>query len=652
MRTLIKDAYVWSWCAKTVENLKNNKFNYYNGEFKKRDFLVDNNKIILNFNINDEKDINVLSFKDKYIIPGLADSHMHLAWTSEVNEFCDLSYCQDYNDIKNTLQRYYDKKKKESKNNEYKGAIVGLGYKSFNKEGKTILDRFKLDELFENNRVVILSVCLHFAVLNTKALRHYDLLKYENEGTILENVCYYKNENELKNSNLIRGNSVRILNGIIKELLVQDIYLNLLSENLNELLRIEKIKKLINQLIKTGLTSVQTCDQNVGEIYNKLDLQDLLNMRIFHTEFSNFIFEYLFKYYDINENEANCYKHLLNSLQNDKDRNLVIKKLRERFFFYDNQIRNEESNNSYNNKNERSLFNCDRIKFFCDGSLGGKNCAVYKPFKNASDEINANYGDLTEPLLLSDKLKIVKLLNLRMEMHSIGDRCADFILNEVSDVLKNPDRLIIVHAQLLNKNAIEKIKQLKVLISLQPSFLPSDYNYILSYIDNSYRECSYLCKTLMDNNIIISGGSDSPVEVYSPIKGIFDCMFRQVAHVLPLSFIEAAFTDDILVEKKKELDDNIKNIKSIIENSYDEKERLSFAEALAIYTINPAYLVKAEFFNENNKIKLGAIEEDSCADFVVLDKDISKNSEINLLTCRINQVWVDGKVRYSNLACE
>ncbi|CRG97120.1 amidohydrolase, putative [Plasmodium gallinaceum] len=652
MKTLIKDAYVWRWSNKTIENLKDNKFNYYDGEFVKRDFLIDNNKIILNFDVNNEKDINILSCKNKYIIPGLVDSHMHLAWTSEVNEYCDLSYCQDYNDIKNTLQKYYNKKRKESMNNEYKGAIIGLGYKSFNKEGKTILDRFKLDELFENNRVVILSVCLHFAVLNTKALMHYELLKYENEGSIIENVCYYKNEEELRSNNVNRGNKVRILNGIVKDLLVQDIYLNLLSENMNELLRIENIRKLISQLIKTGLTSVQTCDQNVGEIYNKLDSQNLLDMRIFHTEFSNFIFEYLFKYYNINENEVNCYKYLLNTLQNDKNRDLVIKKLRERFFFYDNKIVSEESNDICNNKNERSLFSCNRIKFFCDGSLGGKNCAVYKPFRNSLGEVNTNYGDLTEPLLLSYKLKIAKLLNLRLEMHSIGDRCADFILNEVSYSHESSDRLIIVHAQLLNKNVIEKIKKLKVIISLQPSFLPSDHNYIQSYIDDSYKECSYLCKTLMNNNIVISGGSDSPVEVYSPIKGIFDCMFRQVTHVLPLSFIEAAFTDDILVEKKKELDDNIKNIESIIANTYDEKEKLSFAEALAIYTINPAYLVKSEFFNEDNKIKLGAIEENSCADFVVLDRDISKNSEINLLTCRINQVWINGEMKYSNEACE
>lgn len=699
MKTLVKDCYIWQWDDETVENLKKKNFRHFNGHFVKRDFLInENNKILVNFNVENEKIDKVVCLKDKYCVPGFIDAHMHLAMTSELNGMCNLDFCKSVEDVVKALQEFEKKKEKEkmedqitnctndddhhsSKTHDY---LFGAGYKALSdeveehvceqtKKKEVKIDRFILDKYFPNKCVVILSTCLHYAMLNSKALEHFGLLLYEREEVERHvNIQYCDKEQEEKEEEEVqdadRNNEnkkkKKKITGVVYEQTVQDVYFKMVNECLSEADKMKNIKSEVNNLVKTGLTCIQTCDKHMAPIYKKLEDQNNLHIRTLLIEFSSSVFDYLFNHYKLKKQEKSdmeLYMELLQVAEKDEHRNEVEKKLKEQLCMDSDEEDTGKNENNIHQTNR--LFRGNRIKFFCDGSLGGKTCATYFPFQctditteESSKEVNkgktkrveTNFGLLIDPLTLSSRIKISKLFNFRIEFHCIGDRSADFLLNELLHINKNHDRFIIVHAQLVNESVIEKMKNLNILLSCQPSFLSSDFKYIQNYIHSSYKKYCYLYKSLLNKNIIIAGSSDAPVELFSPIIGIFDCMFRSITKVLPLSYIESFFTGSTLVQKKKELDKNIQNIKSIIDNCYEKDERLSFPEALAIYTITAAYLAKAEFFNEANKIKLGAICDYAEADFVVFDRDISKDCEINLLSCRICQTWVGGQIRYEN----
>ena len=106
----------------------------------------------------------------------------------------------------------------------------------------------------------------------------------------------------------------------------------------------------------------------------------------------------------------------------------------------------------------------------------------------------------------------------------------------------------------------------------------------------------------------VAGGSDAPVESCSPLKGLFDAVFRPTSH-------------------------------ESHENVFQESERLTFGQALHMYTLGANYACKAEE-------RRGALEPGFEADFVVVDKDLARQPEL-LKEARVLEVWVRGVRRYS-----
>jgi cytosine/adenosine deaminase-related metal-dependent hydrolase len=96
---------------------------------------------------------------------------------------------------------------------------------------------------------------------------------------------------------------------------------------------------------------------------------------------------------------------------------------------------------------------------------------------------------------------------------------------------------------------------------------------------------SYAWKTLMRDGIHVAGGSDAPIEHPSPLRGIFDSIYRSN------------------VRRKK---DN----ESL--EVFRKEECLSLEEAIWIYTMEGAYACNAES-------KLGDIKEGYIADLIAVD---------------------------------
>lgn len=114
----------------------------------------------------------------------------------------------------------------------------------------------------------------------------------------------------------------------------------------------------------------------------------------------------------------------------------------------------------------------------------------------------------------------------------------------------------------------------------------------------------------MDSNIICAGGSDAPIENCNPFQGIYDAMFR----------CEPGETTAA--------------------NCLHIDERLSFDQALLMYTKNGAFTAKKE--HEQGEIKSGFK-----ADFVVLQEDVTEDYAKLRNDQLVNSVWVDGIERFN-----
>lgn len=110
----------------------------------------------------------------------------------------------------------------------------------------------------------------------------------------------------------------------------------------------------------------------------------------------------------------------------------------------------------------------------------------------------------------------------------------------------------------------------------------------------------------------MAGGSDAPIETCSPLVGMFDAIHRQARS----SAVSEG--EDVEARSDSQAADTSPSLNAAGEHDSPEseifrpEERLSFAEALWIYTVGAALAAGCEHF-------LGSLETGYAADFVILD---------------------------------
>ncbi|GLE05432.1 hypothetical protein PINS_up014445 [Pythium insidiosum] len=250
------------------------------------------------------------------------------------------------------------------------------------------------------------------------------------------------------------------------------------------------------------------------------------------------------------------------------------------------------------------LLSCDRIKIFSDGSLGAETAALRMPYKGTS-----NTG-----ILFSSQEELTKQVadahsaGYRLEIHAIGDRAAEQVLKALKDAGVTPDRRpLLTHCQILGDDLITTMREQGVIGNIQPSFTITDASFVRKRLPESMLPFSYCWKTMIQRGIVCAGGSDAPIETCNPFQGIYDAMFRCKP---------AAPQDTFLPD-----------------------ERLTFDEALRIYTVNGAFACMEDK-------RLGQLAKGFRADFVVLRRDAVANPEALLDSDLVRSVWVDGKKTY------
>ena len=168
---------------------------------------------------------------------------------------------------------------------------------------------------------------------------------------------------------------------------------------------------------------------------------------------------------------------------------------------------------------------------------------------------------------------------------------------------------VIIHAMLLKKEHLDELKNLPVVLDTQPNFL---LNWVNSCIKNIGEERARLFlpyRTYLDKGLMVTGGSDSPVETFNPWVGIQCAVTRQdLSHNPPEVF--------------------------------EPQERISVYEALCLYTKNAAY----SSMEEEDK---GTIEVGKLADFAVLNQDVFTIDPYEISGITVAKTILGGKIVYS-----
>lgn len=265
------------------------------------------------------------------------------------------------------------------------------------------------------------------------------------------------------------------------------------------------------------------------------------------------------------------------------------------------------SNYDYLEKN--GIIKTDRLhvrgfKVYGDGALGSRGACLLEPYSDKP----GHYGFLlSKPEHFDSVAARIHKNGFQMCTHAIGDSGNRIILKTYSKYLegKNDLRWRIEHAQVLNQNDFNLFGQHSIIPSVQPTHATSDMYWAGDRLGNERVKGAYAYKQLLHQNGWIPLGTDFPVEDISPFKTFFAAVVRKDAKGWPA-------------------------------NGYQMENALTREEALRGMTI---WAAKSNF-EEKEK---GSLEPGKLADFIILDKNIMKISENELLQINVLKTYVGGE---------
>src|SRR5580704_57899 len=273
-----------------------------------------------------------------------------------------------------------------------------------------------------------------------------------------------------------------------------------------------------------------------------------------------------------------------------------------------------------------------QLKGFMDGSLGSRTAAMEEPYSD-------DPGNSGLPRYDQDKLDHMAAdraaAGFQLGFHAIGDRANSMALNAcgVADQVANlppsppehgPDahivtkpeqgtpspaslRFRIEHAQVLLPDNFDRFEKEGVIASMQPSHLLTDMKWATDRLGPERIKYAYAWKSFLDHNVVLAFGTDYPVELINPFRGLYSAITRQ----------NEAGT-----------------------RTFQSQEKISLNEAIYAYT-------QASAFGEFREKVKGRLEPGYLADFIVLDRNIMKVRPPQILDTRVLRTIVNGEIVYT-----
>jgi predicted amidohydrolase YtcJ len=240
-----------------------------------------------------------------------------------------------------------------------------------------------------------------------------------------------------------------------------------------------------------------------------------------------------------------------------------------------------------------------------DGSIEAHTAALFEPYTNAPE---------TQGMLVFTDDELYNFVErshkagFQISIHAESERCIEQVLWAYEKVLekypRKDHRHRIEHYEIPSIQQIKRTARLGVIAAMQPAFIPYceglNLEYYRAILGEQRLKRANAFRSILDEGIIVSGGSDTPVTRMNPLLGIHYCVNHP------------------LIE-----------------------QRTDIYEAIEMFTINGA----KTGFEEDIK---GSIEAGKLADFVVLSDDPYRVPRDKIKDIKVKMTIVGGRVVYKN----
>jgi predicted amidohydrolase YtcJ len=246
------------------------------------------------------------------------------------------------------------------------------------------------------------------------------------------------------------------------------------------------------------------------------------------------------------------------------------------------------------------------LKIFTDGALGSQTAALEEPYAGTDDR----------GILTIDREEIISAVaqaaaaGIAVAIHAIGDRAVHLALDAIEPTRKIAPALRqkIEHVQLVRADDLGRFAKLGVIASMQPIHATSDRDLADRYWGPERVTRAYPWRTFLASGVTLAFGSDAPVEPIDPLIGIHAAISRRRPS-------DAA--------------------------AWTPAQRLSLDEALAGYASGAAYALGRER-------SAGTLAPGMAADVTVVDRDLGRVGEAQLLEARVRATITGGVVRHDD----
>lgn len=246
------------------------------------------------------------------------------------------------------------------------------------------------------------------------------------------------------------------------------------------------------------------------------------------------------------------------------------------------------------------------VKFFSDGALGSQTAALEEPYEGTDDR-----GILTvDPIELRTDVARAAAAGLAVAIHAIGDRAVRVALDAIGPTrMTSPAlRQRLEHIQMVREEDLGRFGALGVIASMQPIHCTSDRDLADRYWGRGRTPRAYPWRTLLERRAVLAFGSDAPVEPIDPLLGIHAAVTRR---------------------------------RPSDRDAWFPAQRLTLDEALHAYSAGAAY-------STGREREWGTLEVGMRCDATVVDRDLAKLKDDELLEAKVSATITDGVIRYAD----
>jgi predicted amidohydrolase YtcJ len=244
-----------------------------------------------------------------------------------------------------------------------------------------------------------------------------------------------------------------------------------------------------------------------------------------------------------------------------------------------------------------------------DGALGVHGGWLLEPYTDMPRSVGFNVTPVGD---IRRSAELAAQHGFQMAIQGIGDRAARELFDIYEEVFRaNPEledlRWRIEHCQVIHPDDMRRFAELGVIASIRGVFATSDGPWVTSRLgEERTRERGYAYQSMFQAGATVINGTDPPVEDINPMVNFYLSVARKM--------------------------DN--------GEVFLPKQRLTREQALATYTINPAFSA----FEEDLK---GTLTSGKLADITILSRDIMSIPEEEIPDVDVLYTIIDGEVRYS-----